>query len=151
MLNLTKTDSMLTVNDIIRSKSNEIFSVLPGSTVYEAIRLMGEKNIGAVLVMEAGSLKGILSERDYARKIVLKDRRSRETMVSDIMTEKVITVSPADSVEHCMSTMTARKIRHLPVTENENVVGMISIGDVVMAVINMQKETIDHLQNYISQ
>jgi CBS domain-containing protein len=142
---------MLTVNDILKNKSNIIFSVEPGSTVYEAIRLMGEKNIGAVLVMEGDQLKGILSERDYARKIVLKDRRSRDTMVSEIMTEKVITVSPADSVEHCMATMTGKKIRHLPVIENDKVLGIVSIGDVVMGVIRMQEETIDHLKNYISQ
>ena len=142
---------MLTVSDILKNKTSEIFSVTPGSTVYEAIKVMGEKNIGALLVMEGDQLKGILSERDYARKIVLKDRRSRDTMVSEIMTEKVITVSPGDSVEHCMGTMTEKKIRHLPVTDNEKVVGMISIGDVVMAVIEMQQDTINHLQNYISQ
>ncbi len=142
---------MLTVNDILKNKSNAIFSVEPGSTVYEAIKVMGEKNIGALLVMEYDQLKGILSERDYARKVVLKDRKSRETRVSEIMTEKVITVSPADSVEHCMATMTSKKIRHLPVTDNDKVVGIVSIGDVVMAVIQMQEETITHLQNYISQ
>src|SRR5437868_2268135 len=142
---------MLTVNDIIKTKNNDIFSVLPGSSVYEAIKLMGEKNIGAVLVMENDQLKGILSERDYARKIVLKNRRSRDTLVSEIMTEKVITVSPGDSVEHCMSTMSGKKIRHLPVTDNDKVIGIVSIGDVVTAVIRMQGETITHLQNYISQ
>jgi len=142
---------MLTVNDILKNKVHYIFSVEPGITVYEAVREMGEKNIGALLVMEDGQLKGILSERDYARKVVLKGRKSRETPVSDIMTEKVITVSPTDSVEHCMSTMSEKKIRHLPVTDNNKVVGIISIGDVVTAIIRMQQETIDHLKNYISQ
>lgn len=142
---------MLTVNDILKNKAHNIFSVEPGITVYEAVREMGEKNIGALLVMEGGELKGILSERDYARKVVLKGRKSRETPVSDIMTEKVITVSPTDSVEHCMATMSEKKIRHLPVTDNTKVIGIISIGDVVTAIIRMQQDTIDHLQNYISQ
>ena len=112
---------------------------------------MGEKNIGALIVMEGDELKGILSERDYARKIALKDRKSKETLVSEIMTEKVITVSPTDSVEFCMTTMSDKKIRHLPVTENGKVAGIISISDVVSAIIHMQQETINHLQNYISQ
>ena len=143
---------MLTVNDILQAKSiNTIFSIEPGNTVYEALKIMGEKNIGALVVMEGGELKGILSERDYARKVALKDRKSKETLVSEIMTEKVITVSPTDSVEFCMTTMSDKKIRHLPVTENGKVTGIISISDVVSAIINMQQETIKHLQNYISQ
>ena len=143
---------MLTVNDILQGKSiNTIFSIEPGNTVYEALKIMGEKNIGALVVMEGDELKGILSERDYARKVALKDRKSKETLVSEIMTEKVITVSPTDSVEFCMTTMSDKKIRHLPVTENGKVAGIISIGDVVTAIINTQQETINHLQNYISQ
>ena len=142
---------MLSVNDILKNKSSQVFSIQPGISVYEAIRVMGEKNIGALLVIENEQLKGILSERDYARKIVLKNRKSTETLVSEIMTEKVITVSPTDSIEHCMSTMSENKIRHLPVVDNEKVVGIISIGDVVTAIIHVQQETIDHLKNYISQ
>ena len=142
---------MLAVNDILKNKSSQVFSIQPGISVYEAIRVMGEKNIGALLVIENEQLKGILSERDYARKIVLKNRKSTETLVSEIMTEKVITVSPTDSIEHCMSTMSENKIRHLPVVDNEKVVGIISIGDVVTAIIHVQQETIDHLKNYISQ
>ena len=142
---------MLTVNDILKNKSSDIFSVEPGTSVYEAVKVLSEKNIGALLVMEHGKLKGILSERDYARKVVLKDRKSKETLASEIMTEKVITVSPADSIELCMATMSDKKIRHLPVTDNEKVVGIISIGDVVTAIIHMQQQTIDHLKNYISQ
>ena len=142
---------MLSVNDILKNKSSQVFSIQPGISVYEAIRVMGEKNIGALLVIENEQLKGILSERDYARKIVLKNRKSTETLVSEIMTEKVITVSPTDSIEHCMSTMSENKIRHLPVVDNEKVVGIISIGDVVTAIIHVQQETINHLKNYISQ
>ena len=142
---------MLTVNDILKNKSSDIFSVEPGTSVYEAVKVLSEKNIGALLVMEHGKLKGILSERDYARKVVLKDRKSKETLASEIMTEKVITVSPTDSIELCMATMSDKKIRHLPVTDNEKVVGIISIGDVVTAIIHMQQQTIDHLKNYISQ
>lgn len=142
---------MLTVSNILKNKTNNIFSVEPGITVYEAVKVMGEKNIGALLVMENDQLKGILSERDYARKIVLKNRQSRNTLVSEIMTEKVITVASTDSIEHCMSTMSENKIRHLPVTDNGKVTGIISIGDVVTAIIQMQQETINHLKNYISQ
>jgi CBS domain-containing protein len=142
---------MLTVQDILKNKSKTIFSIEPGITVYEAIKVLGEKNVGALLVMKDDQLKGILSERDYARKVVLKGKKSSETMVSEIMTEKVITVSPQDSIEHCMSTMSEKKIRHLPVAENDKVVGIISIGDVVTAIIHMQQETIEHLKTYISQ
>lgn len=142
---------MLTVADILKTKGNEVISVLPGITVYEAIKVMGEKNIGALLVMENDQLKGIFSERDYARKVVLRNRTSMDTLVHEIMTEKVITVSPADSVEQCMNLMSSRKIRHLPVTENEDVLGIISIGDVVTAIIQSQQETIEHLKSYISQ
>ncbi len=142
---------MLTVADILKTKGNEVISVLPGITVYEAIKVMGEKNIGALLVMENDQLKGIFSERDYARKVVLRNRTSMDTLVQEIMTEKVITVSPADSVEQCMNLMSSRKIRHLPVTEDGDVLGIISIGDVVTAIIQSQQETIEHLKNYISQ
>ena len=120
-------------------------------TVYEAIKVMGEKNIGALLVMGNDKMSGILSERDYARKIVLKGKSSRETLVKEIMTEEVLTVSSADTIEKCMAIMTEKHIRHLPVVDNDKVVGMISIGDVVNAIIETQKETIAHLQNYIAQ
>lgn len=143
--------SMLSVNDILKNKDQAVFSVSPGQSVYEALQLLGEKNIGAVLVMDGDALRGILSERDYARKIVLMDRNSKDTRVTDIMTEKVITVTTGDSVEQCMSLMSEKKIRHLPVTNEGKVVGVISIGDVVTAIIRMQQETIDHLKSYISQ
>ncbi|HMW27443.1 MAG TPA: CBS domain-containing protein [Ferruginibacter sp.] len=139
------------VADILQAKGNIIYSVTGSTTVYEAIKVMGEKNIGALLVLEGGKLTGILSERDYARKVVLKGKASRETSVSDIMTAEVITVMPSDTIETCMELMTQKHIRHLPIVESGNVLGMISIGDVVNAIIRMQKETIEHLKSYIAQ
>lgn len=139
------------VSGILQSKGNKVYSVSGGITVYEALKIMGEKNIGALLVMEDEKLKGIISERDYARKIILKGKTSRETMVSEIMTEKVISVFPDDSIEKCMELMSGKHIRHLPVLKNDEVLGVISITDVVTAIIESQKETITQLQNYISQ
>jgi CBS domain-containing protein len=139
------------VSTILQAKGNKVYSVTGQVSVYEAIKVMGEKNIGALLVMEEEKLTGILSERDYARKIVLKGKSSRETPVKEIMTENVLTVTPEDTIEKCMAVMTEKHIRHLPVVQNEKVLGMISIGDVVNAIIDSQKETIAHLQNYISQ
>lgn len=139
------------VADILASKGSNVYSVTGDITVYEALKVMGEKNIGALLVMEEDKLKGIISERDYARKIVLKGKSSNETQVKEIMTENVITVSPEDDIEKCMGLMSGRKIRHLPVVKDEKVLGVISITDVVTAIIDLQKNTIAHLQNYISQ
>lgn len=139
------------VADILQAKGNIIYSVTGSVSVYEAIKVMGEKNIGALLVMDEGKLSGILSERDYARKVVLKGKSSRETMVRDIMTAQVLTVTTTDSIETCMEIMTQKHIRHLPIVENGEVQGMISIGDVVNAIIKMQKETIEHLKSYIAQ
>ena len=142
---------MLKVADILKTKGSNVFSILPNTTVYDALKIMGEKNIGALMVIEDDQLKGIFSERDYARKIVLVNRNSRDTQISEIMTANVITVSPSDSIELCMELMSGKKIRHLPVTFNGKVTGLISISDVVTAIIESQKETISHLQNYISQ
>jgi CBS domain-containing protein len=139
------------VSDIIKVKGNKVYSVTGQVSVYEAIKEMSEKNIGAILVIEDEKLTGILSERDYARKIVLKGKLSRETLVKEIMTENVLTVTTADTIEKCMGIMTEKHIRHLPVVENDKVLGMISIGDVVNGIIETQKETIAHLQSYISQ
>ena len=139
------------VSDILHRKDGKIFSVTGDISVYEAVKIMGEKNIGALLVMESEDLKGIISERDYARKIVLKGKMSRETLVREIMTEQVITVNTADQIERCMELMSEKHIRHLPIVENGKVLGMISIGDVVNAIIESQKETIEHLKNYITQ
>ena len=139
------------VSGILEAKGNHIYSVSGESTVYDAVKLMGEKNIGALMVMEGEKLNGILSERDYARKIVLKGLSSRETLVKDIMTERVITITTEDSIEKCMELMSTKHFRHLPVMEKDKVIGLISIGDVVNAIIASQKETIAHLQQYISQ
>lgn len=139
------------VSDILHSKGSNVYSVTENISVYEALKIMGEKNIGALLVMEDKQLKGIISERDYARKIVLKGKSSQETMVKDIMTKEVISVMPEDTIEKCMELMSGKHIRHLPVAKNNEVFGVISITDVVTAIIESQKETITHLQNYISQ
>ncbi|WP_040473737.1 CBS domain-containing protein [Flavobacterium frigoris] len=140
----------MTVNQILSTKGNEVYSIVSTITVYDAIKVMGEKNIGAVLVIEDSLLKGVLSERDYARKIVLKDKSSKETLVSEIMEGSVITVKPTDNLEYCMELMTTKRVRHLPVIENNTVVGIISIGDVVISIIEVQKDTIKHLDSYIS-
>ena len=141
----------MTVNQILSTKGKEVYSVLSTITVYDALKVMGEKNIGALPVVENDRLCGIFSERDYARKIILQNRKSRETAISEIMTATVITVTPKDSIDLCMEIMSSKKIRHLPVMEDTKLVGIISIGDVVTAVIQSQKETISHLQNYIAQ
>ncbi len=139
------------VSDILKGKESNIYSVTGQVSVYDAIKVMGEKNIGALLIMEGDKLTGILSERDYARKVVLKGKSSRETPVKDIMTENVLTVTPEDSIEQCMAIMTEKHIRHLPVVEAGKMLGMVSIGDVVNGIIESQKETIAHLQSYIAQ
>jgi CBS domain-containing protein len=141
----------MTVNQILSKKGNKVFSVVSTITVYEALKVMGEKNIGAVLVIENEKLIGVLSERDYARKIVLKNKSSRETFVHEIMEDAVFTVTPADNIDHCMELITEKRIRHLPVLEGNRVIGIVSVGDVVKAVIEVQKDTIEHLNSYISQ
>jgi CBS domain-containing protein len=140
----------MTVNQILSSKGNEVYSIVSTITVYDAIKVMGEKNIGAVLVIEDSVLKGVLSERDYARKIVLKDKASKETLVHEIMATNIMTVKPSDNLEYCMELMTTKRVRHLPVLENNIVIGIISIGDVVLGIIEIQKDTIKHLDSYIS-
>ena len=141
----------MTVNQILSNKGKEVFSILSTNTVYEALTVMSEKNIGAILIIEDTVLKGILSERDYARKIVLKAKSSKKAFVHEIMETDVVTVSPADNLEYCMELMSTKRVRHLPVLENEIVIGIISISDVVKAIIDMQKDTIQHLNSYITQ
>jgi CBS domain-containing protein len=131
-------------------KKPEIFAVGADAAVIDAVRLMAEKSIGAVLVMQGQRLVGILSERDYARKVVLKDRASSSTRVAEIMTAEVVTAQLGDSVEDCMQVMTEGRFRHLPVVEGEAVKGVISIGDLVKAVIEAQRRDIDQLQRYIA-
>lgn len=141
----------MTVNQILAKKGKEVYSVPSTITVYEALGVMSEKNIGAILIIEDTVLKGILSERDYARKIALKAKSSKKTFVYEIMEENVVTVKPSDNLEYCMELMDTKRVRHLPVSENNFIIGIISISDVVKSIIEIQKETIKHLDSYISQ
>ena len=138
------------ISSILNGKSNELWSVKSDDLVHNAIRLMAEKGIGALLVIDDGKLSGILSERDYARKIFLENRSSSTAKVSEIMTNDVITITLNNSVNECMSMMTENDFRHLPVVENDKVLGMVSIGDLVKAVIKEQQFTISQLEQYIS-
>jgi CBS domain-containing protein len=140
---------MTTVRHLLDGKGPALFSIEPEDPVLEAIRMMADRHVGALLVMRGSELAGILSERDYARKVVLLGRSSAETPAWQIMTSPVITVSPDNSVQDCMRLMTERRIRHLPVVEGGRVVGMISIGDLVKAVIEEQQKTIEQLETYI--
>jgi CBS domain-containing protein len=140
---------MTTVRQLLDRKGREVFSIAPGAAVLEAIRVMAERHVGALLVMEGEALSGIVSERDYARKVILKGRSSADTPVRDIMTAAVITVQPETPVEKCMQIMTERRVRHLPVIEAGRVVGMVSIGDLVKAVMAEQQQHIEQLESYI--
>lgn len=138
-----------TIESILRRKRREIWSVAPDASVYEAIALMAEKAIGAVLVVADHRLMGIVSERDYARKVILQGRSSKETRVEEIMTRDLIVVSPENTVDECMKIMTHRRVRHLPVLDRGSLAGIVSIGDLVNAVIADQAHTIDQLHMYI--
>jgi CBS domain-containing protein len=138
------------VRDILRSKGSDVFSVGPDVSVYDGIELMCTKNVGGLLITEDGKPVGIFTERDYARKVVLKGKSSKTTLLGEIMTSKLITVSSDHSVEDCMQIMTEKHIRHLPVFDNGQITGLISIGDVVRYVINEQRDIIDQLEHYIT-
>ncbi|MDW5264783.1 MULTISPECIES: CBS domain-containing protein [Acidobacteriaceae] len=140
-----------TVGTVLRQKAGEIWSTTPDASVYEAIVMMAEKQVGALFVMEHGALAGIISERDYARKVILQERSSKETRVREIMTSPVISVSLQHTVGECMRMVTNHRIRHLPVEDRGKVVGMVSIGDLVNSAISEQEARIRHLEAYISQ
>jgi CBS domain-containing protein len=138
------------IRAVLTHKGGNLWSVPPGSSVYDAIAMMGEKEVGALLVIEDAKLVGILSERDYARKVILKGRSSKDTPVSEIMTSPAMHVTPQETVETCMRIMTANRVRHLPVLEDEKVVGIVSIGDLVNWIISAQADTIHQLHSYIT-
>lgn len=142
---------MKTVKEILQTKKSGLSSIAPDATVFDALNLMAEKNIGALPVMDGDKLLGILSERDYARKVILEGRSSKDTPVREIMSEKVLFIKPESSIEECMALMSEKYLRHLPVIENDRVIGIISIGDVVKAIISEQHYTINNLQQYIMQ
>ena len=141
---------MQTVSQLLQEKGNQIFSVTAQDSVLHAIEMMATRHVGALLVMNQGSLIGIISERDYARKVILKHRSSHDTPVADIMTAPAVAVSPDDTVHHCMQVMTDGRFRHLPVVSGGRVVGMLSIGDLVKAVIKEQSSHIEQLERYIA-
>jgi CBS domain-containing protein len=141
---------MTMINQLLKVKGRVYFSVRPDETVYAAIEKMAEKNVGSVLVMDRATLIGIFTERDYARNVVLKGRSSPQTLVRDIMSTQVAYVAPDDTVEDCMALMTEKRVRHLPVVEDEAVVGIISIGDLVKSVIDDQRFTIHQFETYFS-
>ncbi|MEP6699053.1 MAG: CBS domain-containing protein [Verrucomicrobiota bacterium] len=139
-----------TIDAILGPKGTEIYSVSPDASVYDAIELMAEKNVGALLVMQEDRLIGMISERDYTRKVMLRGKRSRETQVREIMSSDLTVAHPREPVENCLRMMTENRIRHLPVMDGETLRGVVSIGDLVKWVIATQSATIAHLENYIS-
>ena len=138
------------ISAVLRTKSGQVHTISPGTSVYDALAVMADYDIGALLVVEEGRLLGVVSERDYARKVILQGRSSRDTSVSAIMTPDLITVTPRDTVDRCMQIMTEARIRHLPVLEGERIAGVVSLGDLVKWIIGAQAAEIQHLQAYIS-
>ena len=141
---------MTTIAQLLNTKGDQIWSVEPKATIFEALEIMSEKEIGALLVMEDGKLTGIFSERDYARKVILKGKSSKETQVGELMTKKVFYIDSQKTINDCMAMMTAKRIRHVPVIEDNQMVGIVTIGDVVNQIISEQEVTINHLENYIT-
>ena len=140
---------MRNVQQLLDEKSNQLLTIAPTASVLDALKIMAEKDVGALIVLEEDKLVGIFSERDYARKIILFGKSSHDTAVSEIMTPRVVCVRPSQSADECMSLMTGRRVRHLPVLSEDKVVGVISIGDVVKEMIADQKQTIEQLEQYI--
>jgi CBS domain-containing protein len=138
------------IRSVLKYKSTMLYSMPPDASVYDAIELMSQKSIGAILVMNSGRLVGFISERDYARKVILKGKSSRDTLIREIMSVPVITVTADDTVDECMRIMTGNRIRHLPVMDRDKVIGIVSIGDLVKWMISAQEELIHHLHSYIS-
>jgi len=141
--------TMISVRQLLRIKGNDLWTIGPQATVYEALEFLAEKNIGALPVVEQDQLVGIFSERDYARKVILKGKSSHNTLISELMTHKVYHIKPQRKLEECMRLMTDKRIRHLPVMENKRLIGMITIGDVVKGIISEQENTIRSLEGYI--
>jgi CBS domain-containing protein len=141
---------MKLVKHLLDSKGRHVISVAPGSSVFDAIKIMADKAVGSLLVMDGEGLLGIVTERDYARKVILKGRASESTTVSEIMTTEILSATSLQSVNDCMELMTEHRIRHLPVVEDDRVIGLISIGDLVQAIISDQQEEIEQLEQYIS-
>lgn len=140
---------MTTVRDILEEKGNDVWTIGPDATVFDALKFMAEKEIGALIVVDDGGICGMVSERDYARKVILVGKASRDTPIRDIMTPKVCYVSPDHRIEECMALMTDKIVRHLPVMENDKLVGIVSIGDVVKSMISDQEFIISQLESYI--
>jgi CBS domain-containing protein len=141
---------MKTVRDVLDGKGRQVWSVTPETTVYDTLRLMAEKQIGSVLVLQSERPVGIFTERDYARQVVLKGKASKDTPTRDVMTGRVVYVRPEQTVENCMALMTDKRIRHLPVLEDDHLAGIVSIGDIVKAVISEKEFIIEQLENYIA-
>lgn len=141
---------MKLVNQLLKVKGYDFWWVTPDTSVFDALKVMEDKNVGALLVLEANKLVGIFSERDYARKVILKGKHSKNTPVKEIMNRKVVYIRPEQSIEDCMALMTDKRVRHLPVLEGNQLIGIISIGDVVKAIISEQEFTIRQLENYIT-
>ncbi len=141
---------MKTVNDILNGKGRDVYSVSPDDSVFDSLKQMADKGVGALLVMDGDKLVGIVSERDYARKVILEGKSSKQAAVSEVMTRHVLCVNPDRTVEECMALMTDKRARHLPVLDHKQVVGVVSIGDLVKAMISEQQVLIDQLQHYIS-
>ena len=140
----------ITIKQLLNEKGNDVCTIAPDKTVYEALEMMADKNVGALIVLEEGAVVGIFSERDYARKVVLKGKLSKEALIRDMMTTEVCYVTPEKNIEECMALFSNKHIRHLPVLENDQLVGIISIGDAVNKIISEQKFEISELENYIS-
>ncbi|NIP29609.1 MAG: CBS domain-containing protein [Candidatus Dadabacteria bacterium] len=141
---------MESVINILKKKGNNVWTISPNKTVYQALEMLADKDIGALLVVSNGKVVGIFSERDYARKVILKGKSSINTTVGELMVKDVYYVSPSDSIDECMTIITEKRVRHLPVVENDELIGLISIGDIVNHVISLQKFKIEELKKYIS-